>query len=96
MNPLPEEEKIIEILTKAKGMFPFLRIPPLQNINMFVSCRHAGLGGEHYGIGLNVDTSKYSLSKTTVHELVHYQGINNHGPGFHKLFNHLIKEMGVM
>jgi len=95
MKPLQEEEEIIKILTKAKNMFPFLRIPPLQNINLFVSHRIAGLGERDYGIGLNVDTTKYDFLKVVIHELVHHQIGGGHGPGFHKLFNHLMKEMEV-
>lgn len=95
MNPLPEEEKIIEVLTKAKNIFPFLRIPPLQNINLFVSHRADGLGGEYYGIGLNVDVRKDNFTEVVIHELVHFQGIHGHGPAFHNLYNHLMKELEV-
>lgn len=95
LKQLQEEKNIKEILDRIKRLFPDLRIPAAHQINFFDSPKVAGWGGDKYGIDLNLrlldNTDK--LRVTLIHELVHYQGIMNHGRRFKKVFTKIIMEV---
>ena len=91
MKPLPEEEKAYNILQRAKKAMPELKIPTEDQICFFNRAPNLlGLGGSLYGIGINVShLDSAAFEETILHELVHFQGIHNHGKDFYDKLHEL-------
>jgi len=89
MKPL-KEELIVKQIFQIVRQVTDLDIPPPESVNFYNSGRTWGRAAVIYGIDLNLDLfdditlNNQQLVETIIHELVHYNGVKNHGQKFQK------------